>query len=159
MQEISDFKCRYIAKEQIWQEAENFRAKFWSENILPVDIETIVEKRLKLNCSICPKQHCSAPTSAPATPYWRPMTRLRGGATRGGVSLAASTHLLKRYISPTQHPLAGQLSLPGRLQSGGFQCVKDNDLMICPPPHQRGEGLEKRLERSMRLGSSLRFHH
>lgn len=49
MQEISDFKCRYIAKEQIWQEAKNFRAEFWPENSLPVDIEAIVEKRLKLN--------------------------------------------------------------------------------------------------------------
>ena len=49
MQEISDFKCPYITKEQIWQEAENFRAEFWPEDSLPVDIEAIVEKRLKLN--------------------------------------------------------------------------------------------------------------
>ncbi|MBW1739179.1 MAG: hypothetical protein JRJ69_17020 [Deltaproteobacteria bacterium] len=49
MQEISDFKCPYIPKEVIWQEAENFRAEFWPEDSLPVDIEAIVEKRLKLN--------------------------------------------------------------------------------------------------------------
>jgi hypothetical protein len=49
MQEISDFKCPYIPKELIWQEAENFRAEFWPEDSLPVDIEAIVEKRLKLN--------------------------------------------------------------------------------------------------------------
>jgi hypothetical protein len=49
MQEISDFKCPYITKEQIWQEAENFRAGFWPEGSLPVNIEAIVEKRLKLN--------------------------------------------------------------------------------------------------------------
>ena len=49
MQEISDFKCPYITKEQIWQEAENFRTQFWPEGNLPVDIEAIIEKRLKLN--------------------------------------------------------------------------------------------------------------
>jgi hypothetical protein len=49
MQEISDFKCPYISKEQIWEQAENFRAEFWSEGILPVDMERIIEKRLKLN--------------------------------------------------------------------------------------------------------------
>jgi hypothetical protein len=49
MQEISEFKCPYIKKEQIWQEAENFRANFWPENTLPVNIETIVENRLKLD--------------------------------------------------------------------------------------------------------------
>jgi hypothetical protein len=49
MTEISGFKCPYITKEKIWQIAENFRAEFWPENILPVDIEAIVEKRLKLN--------------------------------------------------------------------------------------------------------------
>lgn len=49
MAEISDFECPYITKEQIWREAENFRAQFWPEGSLPVDIEAIVEKRLKLN--------------------------------------------------------------------------------------------------------------
>ena len=49
MQDISDFKCPYISKEQIWQEAESFRDEFWPANILPIDIEMIVEKGLKLN--------------------------------------------------------------------------------------------------------------
>lgn len=49
MEDISRFKCPYIPIDQIWQEAENFRDKFWPESTLPVDIEKIVEKRLKLN--------------------------------------------------------------------------------------------------------------
>lgn len=49
MQEVSHFKCKYIDKKDIWQFAEEFRSKYWQENILPVDIESIVEKRLKLN--------------------------------------------------------------------------------------------------------------
>ncbi len=49
MQDIASFKCPYISKEKIWQEAENFRAKFWPEATLPVDIENIIEQRLKLN--------------------------------------------------------------------------------------------------------------
>ena len=49
MQEISNFKCPYISKDQIWQEAEKFRTEFWPEVTLPIDIEKIVEKRLKLN--------------------------------------------------------------------------------------------------------------
>ena len=49
MEEISDFKCPYISKEQIWQQAEKFRFEFWPEDTLPVDIEAIVEKRLRLN--------------------------------------------------------------------------------------------------------------
>jgi len=47
MQEISNFKCPYISKDQIWQEAEKFRVEFWPEVTLPIDIEKIVEKRLK----------------------------------------------------------------------------------------------------------------
>lgn len=49
MEDISRFKCPYIPKDQIWQAAENFRNKFWPESTLPVDIERIVERRLKLN--------------------------------------------------------------------------------------------------------------
>ncbi len=49
MEDISRFKCPYISKDQIWQAAENFRDEFWPESTLPVDIERIVEKRLKLN--------------------------------------------------------------------------------------------------------------
>ena len=49
MEDYSEFKCPYLEKREIWQIAENFRAKFWPESTLPVDIESIVEKRLKLN--------------------------------------------------------------------------------------------------------------
>jgi hypothetical protein len=49
MQEIADFKCPYISKEQIWEQAEKFRSEFWPEDTLPVDIEALVEKRLRLN--------------------------------------------------------------------------------------------------------------
>ena len=49
MQDTFDFKCPYITKEQIWQEAENFRSEFWPEDTLPVNIEMIVENRLNLN--------------------------------------------------------------------------------------------------------------
>lgn len=49
MQDISDFRCPYISKEDIWQEAEYFRGEFWPEGALPVNIETVVENRLKLN--------------------------------------------------------------------------------------------------------------
>lgn len=49
MQDISNFKCPYIDKRDIWKTAEKFRAEFWPEQTLPIDIESIVEKRLKLN--------------------------------------------------------------------------------------------------------------
>jgi hypothetical protein len=49
MGDYSKFKCPYIEKREIWQSAENFRAEFWPANPLPVDIESIVEKKLKLN--------------------------------------------------------------------------------------------------------------
>ena len=49
MEDISRFKCPYITIDQIWQEAENFRDKFWPESTLPVDIEKIVEERLGAN--------------------------------------------------------------------------------------------------------------
>lgn len=49
MEDISKFKCPYISKDEIWRAAEEFRSKYWSESTLPVDIERIVERRLKLN--------------------------------------------------------------------------------------------------------------
>jgi hypothetical protein len=53
MEDYSDFKCPWISKEDIWKRAEEFRETYWSENTLPVDIEAIIEKRLRLN--IVPK--------------------------------------------------------------------------------------------------------
>jgi hypothetical protein len=49
MQNISRFKCPYIERHDIWKSAEEFRTQHWPERTLPIDIETIVEKRLKLD--------------------------------------------------------------------------------------------------------------
>lgn len=52
MEDYSNFKCPYIDKREIWQGAEKFRDEFWPQNTLPIDIESIVEKRLKLNAEL-----------------------------------------------------------------------------------------------------------
>lgn len=49
MLEVSNFKCPYIDKRDIWKTAEEFRTNFWPQRELPIDIEGIIEKRLKLN--------------------------------------------------------------------------------------------------------------
>jgi len=49
MRDISQFKCPYIAKDEIRQAADNFRSEFWPEENLPLDIEKIIEERLGLN--------------------------------------------------------------------------------------------------------------
>ena len=49
MQDYSKFKCPWISKKEIWELAEDFRSEFWPANTLPVDIETIIERRLRLN--------------------------------------------------------------------------------------------------------------
>jgi hypothetical protein len=49
MQSISDFKCPYIDKSEIWKRAEKFRDDYWPESALPVDFEKIIEKRLRLD--------------------------------------------------------------------------------------------------------------
>ncbi len=48
MENYSDFKCPYIDKKEIWHIAEIFRKDYWPEGTLPIDIEKIVEQRLKL---------------------------------------------------------------------------------------------------------------
>lgn len=45
----NDFKCQWIDKEDIWERADKFRAEYWPEQSLPVNIEQIVEFRLKLD--------------------------------------------------------------------------------------------------------------
>jgi hypothetical protein len=45
----SDFKCQWIDKEDLWDRADKFRSEYWPEQFLPVDIEQIVEFRLKLD--------------------------------------------------------------------------------------------------------------
>ncbi len=49
MQDVSDFKCPFISKNEIWERAEDFRTKYWPEITLPIDTEKVVEKRLRLN--------------------------------------------------------------------------------------------------------------
>jgi hypothetical protein len=46
---FSKIKCPYISKEEIWKVAEKFRKEYWQDATLPVDIEQIVENRLKLD--------------------------------------------------------------------------------------------------------------
>lgn len=49
MQDFSRFKCPYIDRNEIWENADNFRAEFWPENSIPIDVESIIEKHLRLN--------------------------------------------------------------------------------------------------------------
>jgi Zn-dependent peptidase ImmA (M78 family) len=49
MEDVQNFKCEYKDKREIWNIAEKFREQFWPENTLPIDIEKIIEKRLKLD--------------------------------------------------------------------------------------------------------------
>ncbi len=54
MQDVSDFKCPFISKNEIWDRAEDFRTQYWPEITLPIDTEKVVEKRLKLNIEPLP---------------------------------------------------------------------------------------------------------
>jgi len=54
MQDISDFKCPFISKNEIWERAEDFRTQYWPESTLPIDIERVVEKRMGLNIEPMP---------------------------------------------------------------------------------------------------------
>jgi len=47
--DYSEFTCKWIAKAEIWKCADVFSAKYWPEETLPVDMEKIIEDRLKLN--------------------------------------------------------------------------------------------------------------
>ncbi len=44
----SEFRCKWIDKSALWSIADNVRNKYWPEGTLPVDIEQIIEFRLKL---------------------------------------------------------------------------------------------------------------
>lgn len=46
--EPSEFRCKWIGKSDLWSIADNIRNTYWQEGTLPVDIEKIVEFRLKL---------------------------------------------------------------------------------------------------------------
>ncbi len=43
------FECSWRPKEEIWEEAEQIRTKYWPHEKLPVDIEYIVEFELDLH--------------------------------------------------------------------------------------------------------------
>jgi hypothetical protein len=45
----SNIECKWIPKEDLWQTVRSFREKYWTENTLPVDMEKIVEQRLRLS--------------------------------------------------------------------------------------------------------------
>lgn len=45
----SEFKCEWIDPKELWRVADQVREEYWPENKLPVDIEKIVEFRLRLD--------------------------------------------------------------------------------------------------------------
>ena len=49
MEIYSNIECKWIPKEDLWQTVRSFREKYWTENTLPVDMEKIVEQRLRLS--------------------------------------------------------------------------------------------------------------
>jgi proline dehydrogenase len=49
MEDIAVFKCPYIDKATIWEKADSFRREHWPDQIIPIDIEKIIEKELNLN--------------------------------------------------------------------------------------------------------------
>jgi hypothetical protein len=45
----NDFKCKWIYKKQLWEYADESRIKYWPENLLPIDMEKMIELRLGLD--------------------------------------------------------------------------------------------------------------
>ncbi len=45
----NDFKCRWIYKKDLWKYADEIRSKYWPENLLPIDMEKVIELRLGLD--------------------------------------------------------------------------------------------------------------
>jgi Zn-dependent peptidase ImmA (M78 family) len=62
--EPADFRCQWKDREKIWSIAEDVRKKYWSELIIPIDVEKIVESRLKL--TIQPKHNIRRETDMDA---------------------------------------------------------------------------------------------
>jgi len=54
MQDISRFKCPFIEEIDIWSKADAFRSKYWPADTLPIDVESIIEKHLRLNIEPIP---------------------------------------------------------------------------------------------------------
>jgi len=46
--EYAEFRCRWIDKKDIWKRADQIRHDLWPEGTLPVDVETFVAFRLRL---------------------------------------------------------------------------------------------------------------
>ena len=44
-----EFECKWIDKNDLWKTADEIRSRYWPEGTLPVDMEKIVELRLKLD--------------------------------------------------------------------------------------------------------------
>ncbi|MHB8067631.1 MAG: ImmA/IrrE family metallo-endopeptidase [Desulfobaccales bacterium] len=47
--DFRDFKCEWIKKSKLWNLADDNRLMYWPENQLPIDMEDIIELRLKLD--------------------------------------------------------------------------------------------------------------
>ena len=49
MFDYSEFRCEFLSHIQIRQKSDDFRKKNWEENVLPIDVEKIIAKRLNLD--------------------------------------------------------------------------------------------------------------
>lgn len=52
--DFSNFKCKWIDKEQLRELAEQLRQEYWPEGILPIDTAKIVELRLRFDVEPVP---------------------------------------------------------------------------------------------------------
>ena len=60
----AEFRCKWLRVEEIWDCAEGVRNRYWSAGKLPVDVEAIVEFKLKLD--IEPEPHLMQKTDMEA---------------------------------------------------------------------------------------------
>jgi hypothetical protein len=44
-----EFKCKWIHRKELCKQADEIRSKYWQENLLPIDMEKIIELRLGLD--------------------------------------------------------------------------------------------------------------
>jgi hypothetical protein len=45
----NEFKCKWIHRQELCKYADEIRSKYWEENLLPIDMEKIIELRLGLD--------------------------------------------------------------------------------------------------------------
>ena len=43
MSDPEDFQCKFLSREAIWAKADSFRARYWPQGTLPIDMDSIVE--------------------------------------------------------------------------------------------------------------------